>query len=29
MEVASRMPVSAKSFFFAVKDGKSFPATEY
>lgn len=29
LEVASRMPVGAKSFFFAVKDGRSFPATEY
>ncbi len=29
MEVASRMPVGGKSFFFAIKDGRSFPATEY
>ena len=28
-EVVSRMPVGGKSFFFAVKDGKDFPATEY
>jgi len=29
MEVVSRMPVGAGSFFFAIKDGDSFPATEY
>jgi DNA-binding beta-propeller fold protein YncE len=29
MEVSSRIPVSPKSFFFVVKDGESFPATEY
>lgn len=28
MEVVSRMPVGGKSFFFAVKDGRRFPATE-
>ncbi len=29
MEVGSRVPAPPKSFFFAVKDGESFPATEY
>jgi YVTN family beta-propeller protein len=29
LEVASKMPVGDKSFFFAIKDGQSFPATEY
>jgi YVTN family beta-propeller protein len=29
MEVSGRIPVAAKSFFFAVKDGRTFPATEY
>jgi DNA-binding beta-propeller fold protein YncE len=29
MEVAGRMPVGGRSFFFAVRDGQSFPATEY
>lgn len=29
MEVVSKMPVGEKSFFFAIKDGQSFPATEY
>ncbi len=29
MEVVSKMPVGDKSFFFAIKDGQSFPATEY
>lgn len=29
MEAVSRMPVGGNSFFFAVKDGRSFPATEY
>lgn len=29
LEVASRMPVGAQSMFFAVRDGNTFPATEY
>lgn len=29
LEVVSKMPVGEKSFFFAIKDGQSFPATEY
>ena len=29
MAVVSRMPVGGRSMFFAVKDGMSFPATEY
>lgn len=29
LEVASKMPVGEKSFFFAIKDGQSFPSTEY
>jgi YVTN family beta-propeller protein len=28
-EVVSKMPVGEKSFFFAIKDGQTFPATEY
>lgn len=29
MEVSSRMPVGGKSFFFAIKNGESFPVTEF
>lgn len=29
MEAVSRMPVGGKSFFFVIKDGRDFPATEY
>lgn len=29
MEVSSRIPVGPRSFFFAVRNGRSFPATEY
>jgi len=29
MAVVSKMPVGGNSFFIAVKDGRSFPATEY
>lgn len=29
MEVVSKMLVGGNSFFFAIKDGRSFPATEY
>jgi len=29
MEAVSRMPVGGKSFFFVIKDGLDFPATEY
>lgn len=29
LEAVSRMPVGGKSFFFAIKDGRGFPATEY
>jgi len=29
MEVVGRMPVGPKSMFFAIRDGSSFPATEY
>ncbi len=29
MAVASRIPIGGRSFFFAIEDGGSFPATEY